>query len=201
MRTVTRSRRWVVVLAVLALGGIVTGGVVAAQLGPSTDITALQAAIERDPLVRVADLPGGGAGRERAVFLQLTSTGHLCLWDAPPDRPRERAGGCNPAADPFAGRAITASLAYDGGPALESVRDARLIGLASADVAAVHVVMSDGTVRQVALRGASLGEADYRIYAYRFRPSDLRRGLGPTAVVAVNDAGHEIGRQPTGFGG
>jgi hypothetical protein len=199
MRTFTWSRRWIAFLGALALGGVLAGGLIAAQLGPSSDIAELQAAIEKDPLVRVAEIPAGGSAQARGVFLQLTSTGHLCVWDAPSANSRERQGGCN-AADEALGQApLSASLAYDGGPAVEDVRDARIVGLASTEAAEIRVVMSDGTARRIALRNASIGGAKYRVFAYRIRPSDLRKGLGPTAVVAVNDAGEEIGRQATGF--
>ena len=199
MRTFTRSR-WIALLGSLAVGGVLAGGVVAAQLGPSSDIAELHAAIDKDPLVRVAEIPASGNAQARGVFLQRTSTGHLCLWDAPSARPRERQGGCNDADDALGGAHLSASLGYDGGPATKDVRDARIVGLASTDAAEIRVVMSDGTTRQSALRNTSVGGAAYRVFAYRIRPSDLRKGLGPVAVVAVYEAGQEIGRQPTGFG-
>lgn len=199
MRTLTRSR-WVALLGSLAVGGVLAGGVLAAQLGPSSDIAELQAAIEKDPLVRVAEIPASGNAQARGVFIQRTSTGHLCVWDAPSARPRERQGGCNDADDALAGAHLSVSLGYDGGPATKDVRDARIIGLASTEVAEIHVVMGDGTTRQGALRTTSVGGAAYRVFGYRIRPSDLRKGIGPVAVVAVNEAGQEIGRQPTGFG-
>ena len=201
MRTLTWSRRWIAFLGVLAIGGILAGGVIAAQLGPSPENADLQAAIEEDPLVRVGDIPAVGNAGPRGVFVQVTSTGHLCLWDAPSATSRERGGGCNTAGDPLAGSELSASLGYDGGPAARDVRDARLIGLASEKVSGVHVVMSDGTRRPVPLRRVTIGGASYRVFGYRFRPSDLRRGLGPTAVVAIDGAGAEIARQATGFGG
>jgi hypothetical protein len=201
MRTLTRSRRWIAFLGVLAVGGILAGGVIAAQLGPPPEIANLQAAIEEDPLVRVGDIPPGGNARARGVFVQLTSTGHLCLWDAPSATSRERGGGCNAADDPLGGSELSASLGYDGGPAVSDVRDARLIGLASEKVFEVQVLMSDGTRRPVPLRKATIGGVSYRVFGYRITPSDLRRGLGPTAVVAIDGAGAEIARQATGFGG
>ena len=48
--------------------------------------------------------------------------------------------------DPLGGSELSASLAYEGGPAVEDVQDARLIGLASWDVATVQLLMSDGTL-------------------------------------------------------
>ncbi len=35
----------------------------------------------------------------------------------------------------------------------------------------------------------------------RFKKADLRRGIAPVAVVALDKAGQEIDRQPTGFAG
>ena len=200
MRTVARSRRWLVVLGILALGGVLAGSVVAARLGPP-DVERLQAAIEKDPLVRVTGLPASGNVRERDVFVQLTSTGHLCLWDAPAASPRELQGGCNSADDALGGGTVRASLGYEGGPAPEDVRDARIVGLARIDVQEVRIAMSDGTARRVALRRVAIGSAEYRVFAHRIKPSDLRMGLGPVAVVAVDATGRELDRQTTGFGG
>jgi hypothetical protein len=200
MRRLIGPRRWLVLLGTLAVGGTVVGGVVAGYLGPPTEVVELQGAIEREPLQRVATIPASGGAQARDVFVQRTSTGHLCLWDTPTGRPQERQGGCNPADDPLGGAALSASLGYDGGPELNGIRDARIVGLAAPGAAAIRIVMSDETVRTVALRTVAIGDARYQVFAYRIRPSDIRRGLGPIAVTAVDAGGNEIGRQPTGFG-
>ena len=204
MRTITKPRPLIVLVGVLAIVGIAAGGVVAAQLGPSPDVAKLQAAIEEDALVRVVDIPASSTAPARGVFVQFTSTGHLCLWDAPSGTSRERGGGCNPADDPLAGRELTVSLGYDGGPSIDAVTDARLMGLVSARVAAVQALMSDGTRRNVPLRrtlAVSFQDAGYRVFGYRLLRVDLERGIGPTAVVVLDASGKEIDRQPTGFGG
>lgn len=201
MPRLTGQRRWLVVLAALTAGGIVVGGVVAGYLGPPEEVVELQAAIDREPLQRVATIPASGTAQARDVFVQRTSTGHLCLWDTPAGRPQERQGGCNPADDPLGGSALSASLGYEGGPELEGIRDARIVGLAAPSVAAVRIVMSDETMRAVALRTVRIGDARYRVFTYRIRPSDIRRGLGPKAVVAIDADGEELARQPTGFAG
>jgi hypothetical protein len=203
MRTITTPRHWIALLGVLAIVGIVAGGVVAAQLGPTPDVAELQAAIEEDALVRVADLPAAGNARARGVFVQLTSTGHLCLWDAPSATSRERGGGCNPADDPLGGRELSVNLGYDGGPSPGTVTDARLMGLVSAKVAVVQVLMSNGSRRNVPLRrtlAVAVQDAGYRAFGFRFPHADFERGIGPTAVVVLDASGKEIDRQTTGFG-
>lgn len=195
------ARRGAALSAGLLAASVLAGSVVAAQLSAPPDAEELGAAIEEARMMRVADIPATASARARGVFVQVTSTGHLCLWDAPSATSRERGGGCDPLTDPLGGSEISASLAYEGGPGVEAVRDARLIGLASAEVREVYALMSDGSERHVVLRNVRVAGAEYRAFGYRIKPSDLRKSIGPTAVVAVNDAGEEIGRQATGFAG
>lgn len=185
-------------LAALASGG----AILASQLGSSTppDIAALDEAIQAAPLTEVADIPAAGALQERGVFVQVTSTGEVCLWDAASPTSRGRMGGCDPASDPLGGSKISASLAYDGGPATTDVKDARLIGLVDPSVAKVGVLMSDGSYRTVKLKGSTILGKRYGAFGYRFRRSDLGKGIGPVAVIATDASGAEVGRQPTGFG-
>lgn len=200
------SMRRYVVLAVgtLLLGGVITSGVIAGQFRGPEDPETLAAALREDPAVRVADIGAVQGLPGRGVFVQFTSTGLLCLFDAPSPTALARQGGCNSADDPLGGRRLFASLSYEGGPGVEQVKDARLIGLVSADVEAVEVLMTDGTRREVALRRpvafATRGDS-YRAFGYRFKVSDLKRGLGPTAVLALDSNGGELDRQLTGFGG
>ena len=202
--TVARRRRWgrraAVVGAVLVVAGVVTGAVIASRIEWSDNAAELDAAlIEAEP-IQLSSIPAADGLPERGVFAQVTSTGHLCLSDAPLRSPRMGGGGCNPADDPLGGGSISASLAYDGGPAIQAVTDARLIGLASGDVATVRVLMSDGTSRAIKLKRARVGSDEYQAFGYRFRKSDLKKGIGPAAVVAFDEDGAEIGRQPTGIG-
>jgi len=196
-----KTRRWIVALGVIATGGICAGAVIAAQVrGPGIP-QGLEAAIEAEPLVLVADLPARNGQAKRGVFVQPTSAGFVCLWDAPSASSPARQGGCNPSNDPFAGRELFVNFVYDGGPAVSDVRDARLSGLVSQAVARAQVVMSDGTQRSLVLRGASVGGKSYRGFGYRLGRTDLQMGVGPIAVVALDESGAEIDRQTTGFNG
>lgn len=197
-----RPKRRALLLGIAALAAIVAvGSVIAAGREAPPDLEALEAAVERDTMTRAAEIPAADRLAARGVYLQLTSTGHFCLWDAPSAGSRERQGGCNPASDPLAGRPLSISFAYDGGPSARTVTDARLVGVATTDVAHVLVELSDGMRRRVALRGARIGGTDYRAFGHRLRRSDLREGVGPVAVLAVDHDGREIDRQATGFAG
>jgi len=194
-------RRWAIVGAISALAtAILASSVVAGQFR-APDPEAFHAGLATGEITRVADIAAGDGKPARGVFVQATDTGQLCLWDAPSASSQQRQGGCNSVDDPLGGSALSASLAYQGGPAVEDVQDARLIGLVSRDVATVQVLMSDGTQRDVRLRKATLGSNEYGAFGYRFKKSDLRGGVGPTAVIARAASGDEIARQPTGIGG
>ena len=147
------------------------------------------------------EIPSADGLPARGVFAQVTSTGHLCLSDAPLSAPLMGGGGCNPADDPLGDRAFSASLAYDGGPAIQDVKDARLIGLTSSQVESLRVLMSDGSSRQVKLKSAKVAGNELNAFGYRFKRADLKKGIGPTAVVAFDADGVEIDRQATGIGG
>ncbi len=195
------TRRWAVLGAIAILACITTGGVIAAQFRTFDNPDRLANAIDKEPLVLAADIPAAGGAERHSVFVQKTSTGHVCLWDVPSGQPRLRQGGCNSAEDPLAGRPISVSFAYDGGPSIASVRDARLVGLAATNVAAVEVIMNDGTRRTMRLKNARVGGDGYLAFGYRFKVGDLRRGIEPIAVVALDESGAEIDRQTTGFNG
>ena len=196
----TRRRRAIVASISALATAIVASSVVAGQFR-SPDPEAFHVGLATGEIARVADIAAGDGLPGRGVFVQATDTGQICLWDAPSASSQQRQGGCNSVDDPLGGSALSASLAYDGGPAVEDVRDARLIGLASRDVATVQVLMSDGTQREVRLRKAMLESDEYRAFGYRFKRSDLRGGVGPIAVIARTATGDEIARQSTGIGG
>lgn len=196
----TRRRRAIVASISALATAIVASSVVAGQFR-SPDPEAFHVGLATGEIARVADIAAGDGLPGRGVFVQATDTGQVCLWDAPSASSQQRQGGCNSVDDPLGGSALSASLAYDGGPAVEDVRDARLIGLASRDVATVQVLMSDGTQREMRLRKAMLESDEYRAFGYRFKRSDLRRGVGPIAVIARTATGDEIARQSTGIGG
>ncbi len=191
--------RWITLAIGLLAAAIFAGGVIAAQFRDATNIDGLEASFRDDPLVKVADIAAEPGLSSRGVFVQSTSAGFLCLWDAPSAGALNRQGGCNSSDDPLGGKKMFVSLAYEGGPAMSDVKDARLIGLTASDVANVQLLMTDGTRRELRLKKASVGSADYGALGYRLRKVDLRRGVGPTAVIALNDAGEEIDRQATGF--
>lgn len=193
-------RRWAIVASISALAtAIVASSVVAGQYR-SPDPEAFHVGLATGEIARVAHIPAGDGFPGRGVFVQTTDTGHFCLYDAPSASSLQRQGGCNPTDDPLGGTALLVSLAYDGGPAAEDVRDARLIGLAVSRAAAVEVLMSDGTRRGVRSKMARLGSNEYVAFGYRIKNADLRKGIGPTAVVAKDAAGTELARQSTGIG-
>lgn len=201
MTRIRISRPWIVLTAGLVLAAIFVGGVVAAQVGSEAAPEGLEAAIRDEPLTQVVEIPEAPGLARRAVYVQQTSAGFVCLWDAPNASTLARQGGCNRDDDPLAGKAMLVSLAYDGGPAVADVKDARLIGLVLPDVARVEVAMSDGTRRAMRLKKTPVGDDFLQAFGYRFRKADLRRGVAPTAVVALDASGKEIERQATGFAG
>jgi hypothetical protein len=192
------ARRLVLALTAVIVAGVCAGAVVAGQFvfGDVESLDDLRA----EPMLRVADIPAEGDASERGVFVQKTSE-LFCYWDAPSATSMTRLGGCNAIDDPLGGRPLAASLAYEGGPTVASVTDARIVGLADASVAAVRIVMTDGSDRKVALNPAKVVADGYVAFGYRIRKSDLRKGLGPAAVVALDASGKEIHRQTTGFAG
>ena len=196
------AKRGVTVAIVVAVtSALIVGGVVAGSFDWSASAPTLGDAILEEPSVQVAEIPSADGLVKRGVFAQVTSTGHFCLWDAASPNSKTRGGGCNSADEPLGGRPLRVSLTYDGGPAIASVTDARLIGLASLDVASVEIVMSDGSTRTVPLRRAAVGGRRFEAFGFRVRKNDLRRGIGPVAVVAQDANGTEIHRETTSLGG
>jgi hypothetical protein len=196
-----RARKRIIVAAgaALVLLGTAGGVIASAVTGPGADIEALESATRTAPMVRLADVEAGNGKAARGVFSQVTSTGHFCLWDAPSASSPQRMGGCNPADDPLGGHPLSASFAYDGGPDPASVTDARLIGLVADEASFVHVVMSDGSRIELGLRRVPRSTGDFRVFAHRFGRGQIRHGVTPTAVVALDADGNELDRQATGF--
>jgi hypothetical protein len=194
----TPIRRVAALGVAVILAGLLAGAVIGSRLDDASD---LAAAIEEAPLVRIADIAAQDGSPGRGVYVQATRTGHICVWEAPTATSRQRGGGCNTADDPLNGEPLSFTLSYDGGPAVADVRAATLFGLAAADVARASVLMSDGTEREIRLRRANVSGTDYLAFGYRIQRSDLRKGVGPTAVIARDASGVELGRQPTGIGG
>ena len=195
------STRHAVVAGLAAVAAsVLVASVAAAGFDWSRSSDKLNTALAQGKPTQVAEIASADGLPARGVFAHVTSTGHFCLSDAPLEAPLEGGGGCNPADDPLGGRPFSASLAYDGGPTPEAVRDARLIGLAAGIVSTVRVLMRDGSWRAVKLKKARVGADEFKAFGYRFRKSDLESGNGPVAVVAFAASGAEIGRQTTGIG-
>lgn len=193
-----RKTQLVIVGAVLA-GVLVVAAAVTARGGPTTPST-LEAAIAREPLQKVIDLPSQSGTPRRSMFVQQTSVGFVCTWVAETAVSKLRQGECNPTDDPLVGRALWATLTIDGGPALTDVRDARLIGLAAPESERIVIEMSDGSVRDAKVKAAKLEPGAFKAFAYRVKQADLKAGAGPVAVVAYDAAGRELGYQETGIG-
>jgi len=135
-----------------------------------------------------------GAGIPRAVFVAKADNDRMiCFWDVDMLR-GDRGGGCSDDADMFKNRDLAASLMYDGGPGIESVSGARIVGLVTRRVARVEVLNSAGSATAVPI------SAD-RGFAFLVPSDELAAGIGPVAVIAYDRAGRELTRQQTGFSG
>ena len=188
-----------VCVAGLALGGIASG----LHRAAGTPSAAPDVRADASTVEQVAQFAPEGGRAARQVVLQRTPDGYVCVWDSPDGAVEHGVGGCNPATDPLAGHEVFVSLAYDGGPAVTAVHDARLSGLVAADVASARLVMTDGSTRPILLSPRStraVAGKDYRPFAYRVRRSDLESGIGPVAVLVLDARGKVIDRQVTGIG-
>jgi hypothetical protein len=194
------GRRIAAIAGGIVAAGILASSVIAGGMVWFDDASRLETALADAPPSKLVEIPSSDGRAARGVFAQVTSTGHLCLSDAPLAAPELGGGGCNAADDPLAGGELSASLAYEGGPSIEDVKDARVIGLASLDVMSVRVEMSDGSSRDIKLKNADIGSDEFLAFGYRVKKSDLKRGIGPVAVIAVGPNGVELDRQTTGIG-
>jgi hypothetical protein len=192
------TRHWLALGIAVLVVGAPASAVVASRTDDGSDLIA---AIDEAPLTQVATIDAADGAAELGVFVQTAKTGHVCVWEAPSATSRERGGGCNTADDPLNGSAISATLSYDGGPGISSVKSATLFGLAAAEVAQVAVLMTDGGSRAVKLKKTKVGSDEFRAFGHRIRKSDLKKGIGPIAIVAFDANGVALGRQPTGIGG
>jgi hypothetical protein len=125
------------------------------------------------------------------VFLGKNAAGQICLYDTTLDG-MESGGGCNAGDDFFAGRSFFVSLSYSGGPTVQSVTAARLVGVATEDVERLMVIDSAGRATRVSLT------AD-RGFAYVVPPARLKSGIEPREVIAYDGGGQELDRQATGI--
>ena len=183
---------------------VVTGVAVGVFRHPGTVSAAPATGSQAGKRMTVATFDRVQGEADRQVVIERTPDGYLCLWDSPDATAVHGLGGCNAADDPLGGRKLFASITYDGGPGIASVHDARISGLAAEDVEQVVVAMSDGSTRRMHVTKPSTRDvagADYRSFAYRVHDNDLRRGVTPVAVVAMDAAGAEVDRQTTGIGG
>ena len=145
------------------------------RTAPTTD-GELRAAIDDAQLVRVADIASAEDSPGKGVYVQLTRTGHLCVWEAPSATSRERGGGCNTADDPLNGRSLSFTSATTAGRPCVDVKGATLFGLTSVEVARASVLMSDGTAQEIRLRDVDVAGEDYRAFGFRVKKADLARG-------------------------
>jgi hypothetical protein len=146
------------------------------------------------PQIRITDYSAGSAV---AAFIQKDGAGNVCLVSGASGA-GERSGGCNPASNPLGGHKLLALFTFEGGPSLASVSEGRIAGLAAPGVASVSIVMSDGTTRALQLadrRTDRLMNANYRTFGVRLSDRDFQVGIGPSAVVAYNAAGHIVGQE------
>jgi hypothetical protein len=188
-----------VVAITAVVAGVVVGAVVAGRGATTGSPAALEAALANAPAVKLVEIPGSDGLSARGVYAHVTE-GLFCVSDAPLAAPAMGGGGCNPIDDPLGGRAVSASLAFDGGPALATVKDARISGLAAVEVASLRIAMSDDSFRSVKLKKARVGSEEFHAFGYRLKRVDLTRGIGPVAIVALDANGAEIDRQTTGIG-
>ena len=199
-----RRKRVIIVAGAVTIAGLALGGIASGLHRAAGTPSAAPDIRERPGTVeQVAQFTSENGRPGRQVVLQRTDDGYVCLWDTPDGTAEHGLGGCNPVTDPLGGGKLLVSLAYDGGPALSTVHDARLSGLAAPDVTAARVVMTDGTTRSIALsRGSTraLAGKDYRAFAYRVRQSDLGKGIAPVSVLVLDAGGRVVDRQVTGIG-
>src|SRR5581483_5511356 len=80
-------------LAALAAAGVATG-VLRGAGSPSSQPDVASPDAER---AIVASFPAAGQAHARALVLQRTPDGYVCLWDSPDGSVAKGLGGCNPA--------------------------------------------------------------------------------------------------------
>ena len=95
--------RWSALGAAAVLACALATAVVASRIEDGSELTA---AIDEAPLTRVADIEAADGIPRRGVYVQLTETGHLCVWEASSATSRDRGGGCNTTDDPLNGCAL-----------------------------------------------------------------------------------------------
>ena len=147
---------------------------------------------------KVAAFPPEAGWPESGVYVARLGNGSICVNAATAVR-KSWSGGCNPAGAPLGGKTFMVLFTYDGGPAVETVEDARLFGLADRSVKQLRVEMSDRSSRELRLSANTVAATPYRVFAHRVSRDDLGAGIAPVAVTAYDESGAEIERQATGL--
>lgn len=195
----TRKRLVLICSAALAIAVAGAGLAGAQSLLGSNDPAPRLRELQNQRLGRAVAAFASQPGRpDMSVYVARLADGSLCVSAATADR-KAWGAGCNPATAPLGSKPFTAMFSYDGGPAAEAVREARLFGLARRDVAALRAEMSDGSFRELPLSAQPVATTAFRVYAYRVSTKDLNSGVTPLAVVAYGRSGNEIARQATGL--
>ncbi len=176
------------------LGGYFAGTGQASRSAPP-DVGAMLA--QEGTGTKVADYGGAAAGR--AVFVKQLSNGDLCISDARADGSAP-VGGCNPASDALGGRSMTVTIAYDGGPTLSTISNARVFGLVAPAVHGLELRMSDGSSQVLTLQKTGLG-GGLKAFAGTIPESALSSGVTPVALVAFGAGGTIIDTEPATIGG
>ena len=193
----TRTRL-VLIAALVAL--MITGGGLAAAASlladdPASHVRELDV---RQLGEKVAAFPPEAGRPDSGVYVARLGNGSICVNAATATR-KSWSGGCNPASAPLGGKPFIVLFTYDGGPAVETVKDARLFGLADRSVKQLRVEMSDHSSRELRLSPNAVASTPYRVFAHRVSRDDLAAGIAPVAVTAFDAAGSALARQPTGL--
>jgi hypothetical protein len=198
--TVNKRRVTLAAAAVVALVAAFSVYAATAALLDGPDATVSD--LTTGAVVQIGTFPATGSGEKRVMLLQQTNNGLVCLWDAPSADSPERLGGCNPITDALGNStSLWASTQFDGGPRPEDVTDLRLMGIANADVAAVHLQMSNGASLAIPFAGREviINGGRFKTFSYRLPDKDLATDDAPTAVIATDSSGDAIGTQKTGL--
>lgn len=183
------------VLAGTATGVMKTGIIAFSRAPDSSDSLPLLSVLRTGESRRIADFADGDVSDARAVFVSRATEGGeemVCLWDTNLLNGHQ-GGGCNYAYDPFGGRRMMVSLAFDGGPALETITEARIIGLVDPAVVSVGILQANGKTTDVRL-------SPDRAFAVAYTQSDILHGRAPVAVIGRDVRHAVIDQEPLQLG-